>query len=184
MTLDEIKEQLAVYNRLYYNLRKDDEKYMPKKRHTGLRHAQKKRIKEYVQNHNIHQEDLSERQITETMNDKKPSGRKRGGTIKYDMVSCKIVMPMVHENDDLISYIKPSFFVTYLYGREAEIIHDICFDKAGFGSKSRTLAESREKDKTITMGDINEFFRKNVDPKRKPVGQNSLVAPYSAICFL
>ena len=31
------------------------------------------------------------------MNDKKPSGRKRGGTIKYDMVNCKIVMPMVDE---------------------------------------------------------------------------------------
>ena len=28
---------------------------------------------------------------------KKPSGRKRGGTIKYDMVNCKIVLPMVHE---------------------------------------------------------------------------------------
>ena len=31
MTLDEIREQLAIYNRLYYNLRKDDEAYMQKK---------------------------------------------------------------------------------------------------------------------------------------------------------
>ena len=30
------------------------------------------------------------------------------------------------------------------------------------------------------MGDINEFFRKNVEQKRKPVGQNSFIAPYSA----
>ena len=30
------------------------------------------------------------------------------------------------------------------------------------------------------MSDINEFFRKNVDQKRKPVGSNSFVAPHSA----
>ena len=98
MTLDEIREQLEIYNRLYYNLRKDDEAYMQKKRDDGLRHAQKKRIKEYVQTHNINQEDLREKQISEIMNDKKPSCRKRGGTIKYDMVNCKIVMPMTDDN--------------------------------------------------------------------------------------
>ena len=61
-----------------------------------------------------------------------------------------------------------------------KIINDIYFDRAGFGSKSRTLEEAREKDKTITMADINEFFRKNVNQKRKPVGSNSFVAPHSA----
>ena len=30
------------------------------------------------------------------------------------------------------------------------------------------------------MGDINEFFRKNVEQKRKPVGQNSFIALRSA----
>ena len=97
MTLDEIREQLAIYNRLYYNLRKDDEAHMQKKRDAGLRHAQKKRIKEYVQTHNIKREDLTEKQITEIMNEK-PSGRKRGGIIKYDMVNCKIAMPMTDDN--------------------------------------------------------------------------------------
>ena len=50
----------------------------------------------------------------------------------------------------------------------------------GLALKSRTFEEAREKDKTITMSDINEFFRKNVDQKRKPVGSNSFVAPHSA----
>ena len=54
------------------------------------------------------------------------------------------------------------------------------FDKAGFGSKQRALSEAREKEKTITMSDINEFFWKNVEQKRKPVGQNSFVARHSA----
>ena len=39
-----------------------------------------------------------------------------------------------------------------------KIINDVYFDKAGFGSEQRTLSEAREKDKTITMSDINEFF--------------------------
>ena len=54
------------------------------------------------------------------------------------------------------------------------------FDRAGFGSKSRTLEEAQEKDKTITMSDIDELFRKVVDQKRNPVGSNSFVAPHSA----
>ena len=44
-------------------------------------------------------------------------------------------------------------------------INDVYFDKAGFGSKSRTLAEAREKDKTITMGDINEFLQRMLNKK-------------------
>ena len=61
-----------------------------------------------------------------------------------------------------------------------KIINDVYFDKAGFGSTQRTLSEARERDKTITMSDINEFFRANVEQKRKPVGQNSFIAPHSA----
>ena len=45
MSLEEIREQLAIYNRLYYNLRKEDEAYMQKKRDAGLRHAHKSELK-------------------------------------------------------------------------------------------------------------------------------------------
>ena len=61
-----------------------------------------------------------------------------------------------------------------------DIIKSIYYDRGGFGSKSRTLAEAREKDKSVTMGDINTWFRANVEQKRKPVGQNSFIAPHSA----
>ena len=53
-------------------------------------------------------------------------------------------------------------------------------DKAGFGSKQRTLDEARKKDKSITVNGINEFFKKNVEQKRRPVRTNSFVAPHSA----
>ena len=46
-----------------------------------------------------------------------------------------------------------------------DIINNIYFDRAGFGSRATTLKDARAKDKTITMDDVNEFFRKNVEEK-------------------
>ena len=61
-----------------------------------------------------------------------------------------------------------------------EIISNVYYDRAGYGSRQRTLKEAREKDKNITTDDVNEFFQKNVEAKRKPAGQTSFVAPHSA----
>ena len=44
-----------------------------------------------------------------------------------------------------------------------KIINDIYFDRSGYGSKATTLKDARQKDKSITMDDVNEFFRKNVE---------------------
>ena len=60
-----------------------------------------------------------------------------------------------------------------------KIINDIYFDRSGYGSKATTLKDARQKDKSITMDDVNEFFRKNVEIKRKPRGTNSFVAPHN-----
>ena len=46
-----------------------------------------------------------------------------------------------------------------------------------FGSKQTTLKDAREKDSSIKMSDVEEFFRKNVEVNAKPRGYNSLVAP-------
>ena len=61
-----------------------------------------------------------------------------------------------------------------------DIVNDVYYDRAGFGSRQRTLKEAQEKNKSITIDDINEFLKKNVEAKRKPVGQNSFIAPHSA----
>ena len=50
-----------------------------------------------------------------------------------------------------------------------QTINDVDFDRVVFRSKSRTLVEAREKDKTTRMGDVNELFRKTVEQTRKPV---------------
>ena len=40
-----------------------------------------------------------------------------------------------------------------------EIISNVYYDRAGYGSRQRTLKETREKDKSITIDDVNEFFQ-------------------------
>ena len=40
------------------------------------------------------------------------------------------------------------------------------------------MKDARQKDKSITKEDVEEFFKKNVEVKRKPRGWNSFVAPY------
>ena len=55
-----------------------------------------------------------------------------------------------------------------------KIISDIYNDPSGFGSKAGTLTDARKKDKSITKNDVDEFFRKNVEVKKLPRGQNSL----------
>ena len=82
-----------MYQRLYYK-RKEDEQFMKKKREASLRHNQKKRIKEYIEEMNTSKEDLTPTQITEIISDKKPSGKKRGAP-KYDMNEYKVIMPIL-----------------------------------------------------------------------------------------
>ena len=78
MTMDEIKQQLALYQRLYYNKRKD-EQFMQKKRDASIRHNQKKKVQEYIETNNISEEELTPSQIDEVRNEKKASRQEKGG---------------------------------------------------------------------------------------------------------
>ena len=40
------------------------------------------------------------------------------------------------------------------------IISDIYFDRSGYGSKATTLKDAKEKDKTITMKDVEYFLER------------------------
>ena len=64
------------------------------------------------------------------------------------------------------------FFITYIImsDNKQKIINDIYFDRAGFGSKQTTLKDAREKDSSIKMSDIEEFFRKMLRSKQSKEG--------------
>ena len=53
MTIDEIREQLALYNRLYYNKRREDKEYLDKKRASRDRYLEKKKIEKYIAENGI-----------------------------------------------------------------------------------------------------------------------------------
>ena len=58
-----------------------------------------------------------------------------------------------------------------------DVIKSIYFDRSGSGSMKTTLKEAREKDKTITMAGVQQFFRKNVEQKKQLREKNSFIAP-------
>ena len=51
-----------------------------------------------------------------------------------------------------------------------EIIGNIYYNESGFGSKATTLKHAREKDKSISVKDAEEFFKQNVEIKKKNQG--------------
>ena len=63
--------------------------------------------------------------------------------------------------------------------KKQQIICDIYFDKAGYGSRKTTLEDAKKKEPTIKKEDVEQFFRKNVEIKAKPRGHNSFVAPHN-----
>jgi hypothetical protein len=60
-----------------------------------------------------------------------------------------------------------------------KIISDVYDDRSGYGSKKTTLEDSKKKEPTIKMSDVEEFFRKNIEIKKKPRGYNSFIAPFN-----
>ena len=59
------------------------------------------------------------------------------------------------------------------------IMKNIYFDRSGFGSVATTFKDAKTKDPSITLNDVKEWFRKNVEQKRKQRGTNSFVAPFN-----
>ena len=62
-----------------------------------------------------------------------------------------------------------------------EIINDVYYDRSGLGSRAIASKDAREKDKSIIKEDVEEFFKKNIEEKRKPRGENCFVAPHAHV---
>ena len=61
-----------------------------------------------------------------------------------------------------------------------EIIKKTYYDRAGYGSIQKTYQDVKNRDNTITLENVRNWFYKNVENKRKPVGYNSFIVdePY------
>ena len=54
----------------------------------------------------------------------------------------------------------------------------IYVDKSGFGSEATALTDSKKKDQSITMKDVEEFFKKNVEQKSNYEAGIHFIAPH------
>ena len=58
MTLEEIKEQLALYNRLYYQKRRHDKDFMETKRASDIRYNRRNKLDKMAENGEIELKDI------------------------------------------------------------------------------------------------------------------------------
>ena len=57
-----------------------------------------------------------------------------------------------------------------------DIIKQVYFDPVGFDSIKRTFEDAQKKDKTITLNDVKQFFKTNIEQKKQLKWYNSFVA--------
>jgi hypothetical protein len=60
-----------------------------------------------------------------------------------------------------------------------ETLRKIYFDPAGFQSLARLFKEAKQKDKSITMAFVKQWYEKNVEKTKYTGGTNSFVAPHA-----
>ena len=58
MSLEEIKEQLALYNRLYYQKRRNEKDFMETKRASAIRYNRRKKLDKMAENGEINLKDI------------------------------------------------------------------------------------------------------------------------------
>ena len=56
---------------------------------------------------------------------------------------------------------------------KTDVLKKIYFDRSGFGSMQTTYKDAKEKDKSITMNDVKDFFEEFVEKKKQLKGFNS-----------
>ena len=95
MTIDEIREQLALYNRLYYNKRREDKEYLDKKRASRDRYLEKKKMERYIAENGI---DITTVKLTPEQKSEALTSKRKG--TKYTMKNCKVITVIPEEEPE------------------------------------------------------------------------------------
>ena len=95
MTTDEIREQRALYNRLYDNKRREDKEYLEKKKASRDRHLEKKKMEKYIAVNGI---DVTTVKLTPGQRAEELGGKKKG--TKYTMKNCKAISVIPEEEPE------------------------------------------------------------------------------------
>ena len=95
MTIYEIREQLPLYNRLYYNKRREDKEYLEKKKASRDRYLEKKKTEKYIADNGI---DVTAVKLTPEQKAEALGSKKKG--TKYTMKNCKVITVMPEEEPE------------------------------------------------------------------------------------
>ena len=68
-----------------------------------------------------------------------------------------------------------SNFIIMSSSKKDDTINNIFYDRSGFGSIASTYNDVKQKDSSITLNDVKEWFKKNVEQKKQLRGQNSFI---------
>ena len=82
LTLEQIKEQLSLYNRLYYKKRRSEKDFMEAKKQSALRHYRRKQVDKMVENGDI---EIKTKKATKETTDKPTKPQ------KYKIEALKII---------------------------------------------------------------------------------------------
>ena len=83
MTLEQIKEQLALYNRLYYQRRRHEKDFMDTKRASAIRFHRRNKLDKMAENGEINLKDIDYENKPEDLQNTKPR--------KYKVQTYKII---------------------------------------------------------------------------------------------
>ena len=57
-------------------------------------------------------------------------------------------------------------------------ISKVYYDRSGYGSITTTYKDAKQKEQSITLTDVKEWFQKNIEQKKQLRGKNSFIAPH------
>ena len=61
--------------------------------------------------------------------------------------------------------------------KKDDIINETYYDRSGYGSIQTTYQDAKKKEPSITLNDVKEWFKKNIEQKKQLRGQNSFIPP-------
>ena len=59
-----------------------------------------------------------------------------------------------------------------------DIISKTYYDRSGYGSITTTYKDAKQKEQSITLNDVKEWFQKNIEQKKQLRGKNSFISPH------
>ena len=97
MTLEEVKEQLALYNRLYYRLRRTEKDFMETKKASAVRHNRRKQMDKMIERGEV---ELNMKPPRQTEDKTPNNGVRPTKPKKYKVTALKVITTVPEDEEE------------------------------------------------------------------------------------